>query len=418
MPPVRPDDPTRFGAFAILRAVLGRRETLDSALHALPAMDARDRAAAHRLAASALRHAGTLDEVLAPHVRKAPPAGVKYILYIGAAGLLFLDTPAHAAVGTSVALARAAGFAPFAGMVNAVLRRVADGGVAVLGELDMPRLDTPAWAWASWGADARAIATAHAQEAPLDVSAKPGVVMAADLLATGSWRFPAGTPVTTLPGFDEGDIWVQDAAAALPARLLDVRPGERVLDLCAAPGGKTAQLAAAGAVVTAVERDPARMAVLRENLARCDVCRGRRADLAAGAAIRGHIAGRAMQRHRHDSQAPGPAAPAPPGGCGGADGSTGRAVGRGGADVGAGWATDLCGVFAAAGRGRRPRDSGDQAARCAPDTVEPAGASQRGDTGRRRDHPSGAGAGNGRVFHRPAGCRADAGSWVVFLIHA
>jgi 16S rRNA (cytosine967-C5)-methyltransferase len=266
--PPRLDDPTRFGAFAILRAVLGRRETLDSALHALPAMDARDRAAAHRLAASALRHAGTLDEVLAPHVRKAPPAGVKYILYIGAAGLLFLDTPAHAAVGTSVALARAAGFAPFAGMVNAVLRRVADGGVAVLGELDMPRLDTPAWAWASWGADARAIAAAHAQEAPLDVSAKPGVVMAADLLATGSWRFPAGTPVTTLPGFDAGDIWVQDAAAALPARLLDVRPGERVLDLCAAPGGKTAQLAAAGAVLTAVERDPARMAVLRENLAR------------------------------------------------------------------------------------------------------------------------------------------------------
>jgi 16S rRNA (cytosine967-C5)-methyltransferase len=261
-------DPTRHGAWLLLRAVLGRRETLDAALDALPAMDARDRAAAHRLAASCLRHAGTLESVLEPHVRKAPPAGVKYCLYIGAAGLLFLDAPAHAAVGTAVALARAAGFPAFAGLVNAVLRRVAEGGVAVLDELDMPRLDTPAWAWASWGANARAIATAHAQEAPLDISAKPGIEMPGEPLPTGTWRLPAGTPVTELPGFAAGDFWVQDMAAALPARLLDVQPGEAVLDLCAAPGGKTAQLAAAGAVVTAVERDPSRLAVLRENLAR------------------------------------------------------------------------------------------------------------------------------------------------------
>jgi 16S rRNA (cytosine967-C5)-methyltransferase len=261
-------DPTRHGAWLLLRAVLGRRETLDAALDGLPEMDARDKAAAHRLAASCLRHAGTLDSVLEPHVRKAPPAGVKYCLYIGAAGLLFLGAPAHAAVGTAVALARAAGFPAFAGLVNAVLRRVAAQGGAVLDELDMPRLDTPAWAWASWGANARAIATAHADEAPLDVSTKPGVTMPGERLATGSWRFPAGTSVTDLPGFAAGDFWVQDAAAALPARLLDVRPGEPVLDLCAAPGGKTAQLAAAGAVVTAVERDPARLGTLRENLAR------------------------------------------------------------------------------------------------------------------------------------------------------
>jgi 16S rRNA (cytosine967-C5)-methyltransferase len=87
-------------------------------------------------------------------------------------------------------------------------------------------------------------------------------------LPTGSVRFPAGTRVTDLPGFDSGEFWVQDAAAALPARLLDARANERVADLCAAPGGKTAQLAMAGATVVAVERDPVRMARLQENLRR------------------------------------------------------------------------------------------------------------------------------------------------------
>jgi 16S rRNA (cytosine967-C5)-methyltransferase len=154
--------------------------------------------------------------------------------------------------------------------VNAVLRRVAAAGPAALATIDGPRLDTPAWLWASWGEDARAIAEAHQHEAPLDLSCRPGTPPPGDgiVLLTGSVRLPAGTRVADLPGFAEGDFWVQDAAAALPARLLDVRPGEHVADLCAAPGGKTAQLAAAGARVTAVDRDPARLARLRENLAR------------------------------------------------------------------------------------------------------------------------------------------------------
>jgi 16S rRNA (cytosine967-C5)-methyltransferase len=99
---------------------------------------------------------------------------------------------------------------------------------------------------------------------------RPEAVVPPDgaMLPTGSVRFPAGTRVTELPGFDRGEFWVQDAAAALPAQLLAVQPGERVAELCAAPGGKTAQLVAAGASVVAVERDPMRLALLRENLRR------------------------------------------------------------------------------------------------------------------------------------------------------
>ena len=263
-------DPTRALAFALLDAVLDKHRSLEDALDKLPPADPRDRAAAHRLAAAVLRRAGTLDAVLEPRLAKAPPAPVRIVLLIGAAGLLFLGTPAHAAVGTAVDLARAQKLTPFAGMVNAVLRRVADQGPALLAQLDSPRLDTPAWLWAAWGDDARAIATAHQHEAPLDLTLRPGATPppGGTLLPTGSVRFPAGTRVADLPGFEAGDFWVQDAAAALPALLLAVRPGERVADLCAAPGGKTAQLAAAGAQVTAVERDATRLLRLRENLAR------------------------------------------------------------------------------------------------------------------------------------------------------
>jgi 16S rRNA (cytosine967-C5)-methyltransferase len=269
MPASRPD-PTRNAAFDLLSAVFDRRRPLEEALDALPAMEGRDRAAAHRLAATVLRRAGTLDAVLEPFLAKSPPAPVRQVLRIGAAGLLLLGTPAHAAVATAVALARARGLAPFAGLVNAVLRRVGEAGPAALVELDGPRLDTPGWLWSAWGSDARAIATAHQNEAPLDLTLRPGapVPVGGEMLSTGSIRLPAGTRVTELAGYSGGEFWVQDAAAALPARLLAARTGERVADLCAAPGGKTAQLASAGARVIAVERDPARLGRLRENLSR------------------------------------------------------------------------------------------------------------------------------------------------------
>ena len=263
-------DPTRDAAFALLDAVLERHRPLEEALETLPPLDARDRAAAHRLAAAILRRLGSLDAALEPYLAKAPPPPVRQVLRLGAAGLLLLGTPAHAAVATAVALARARGLAPFAALVNAVLRRLATAGPAALAELDGPRLDTPPWLWSAWGVAARAIAEAHQREAPLDLTVAPGATAPPGglHLPTGSWRYPPGTRVTELAGFAAGGFWVQDAAAALPACLLAPRPGERVLDLCAAPGGKTAQLAAAGAEVTAVERDPARLARLRDNLAR------------------------------------------------------------------------------------------------------------------------------------------------------
>lgn len=269
-PPAATPDPAREVALGLLSAVLDHRRTLEEALDLAPAAEPRDRAAAHRLAAAVLRHRGTLDTAIEPYLRREPPQAVRHILRLGAAGVLLLGTPPHAAVTTSVALARTHGLGPFTGLINAVLRRLAEQGSAALQGLDSPRLDTPAWLWSSWGPDARRIAEAHAQEPPLDLSLRPGTEPppGSDVLPTGSVRCAPGTRVVDLPGFAEGAFWVQDAAAALPATLLHVRPGEHVADLCAAPGGKTAQLCLAGAHVTAVDRDGARLARLRSNLAR------------------------------------------------------------------------------------------------------------------------------------------------------
>nr|WP_328734135.1 RsmB/NOP family class I SAM-dependent RNA methyltransferase [Falsiroseomonas selenitidurans] len=272
-----PPPGTRSAALALLAAVFDRHRPLEEALDQLPAaLDPRDRAAAHRLAAAVLRHAGSLDAVLEPHLRRQPPPVVRAALRMGAAELLHLGTPAHAAVDATVAVVPR----PFAGLVNAVLRKVATEGAAALAALDAERLDTPPWLWSAWhaayGPAVRGIARAHRLPVPLDITLAPGATPpeGAEQLPTGSWRLPEGTRVTDLPGFAEGAFWVQDAAAALPARLLGVRPGERVADLCAAPGGKTAQLAAAGGIVTAVEREPKRAARLRENLARLHLAVG------------------------------------------------------------------------------------------------------------------------------------------------
>ncbi len=273
--PSPPQDPTRDIAFDILVSVLDRGGRLEEALDQAPVtVPARDRGAAHRLAAMVLRRLGTLEAVLEPLLARAPPPPVRLALLLGAAQLLFLHTPAHAAVGTAVDLVRRRRLAPFAGLVNAVLRRIAGAGERALDGLDQARLDVPAWLWASWGAEAREIAEAIRQEAPLDLTLRHDVMLPGGVpdggavLPTGTLRLPAGTRVADLPGYEQGAFWVQDVAASLPVRLLAPQPGERIADLCAAPGGKTAQLAAAGAQVTALDRDAARLERLRGNLGR------------------------------------------------------------------------------------------------------------------------------------------------------
>ena len=263
-------DNTRLYAYLLLTQVLQRHRSLDEALNGLPPGEPRDRAAGHRIAATVLRRLASLDAVLEPFLNRAPPEEVRNILRIGAASLLLLETPAHAAVGTCVDLARSQKFDPFTGLVNAVLRKVAAQGAASLAGLDGPRLDTPGWLWAAYGKNARAIAEGETQEAAIDLSLKPGAAMPEGgvLLPGGSVRLPAGTKITELAGFAAGDFWVQDAAAALPARLLAAQAGELVADLCAAPGGKTAQLVCSGAEVVAVEKSAQRAVRLRENFAR------------------------------------------------------------------------------------------------------------------------------------------------------
>ena len=269
----------------MVEGVLRRRRALDELLDAtseLAVLEERDRALARALVATVLRRLGTLRHLLWPLLERGlPPQAprVETALLVGAAQILFLDVPDHAAVDLSVRLAQSDRYAArFAGLVNAVLRRVARDGKASLAALDMPALDTPDWLLARWtatyGAEtAHAIAAANGNEPALDLTVKSdpefwAARLNGRVLPTGTVRTVAHGAVTALPGFAEGAWWVQDAAAALPARLLGEVRGRRVADLCAAPGGKTAQLAAAGALVAAVDRAPARMKRLAENLAR------------------------------------------------------------------------------------------------------------------------------------------------------
>jgi 16S rRNA (cytosine967-C5)-methyltransferase len=284
-PDVAPGLAVRTIAADVVESVLRRRRPLDGALddaHALATLEDRDRALVRALVGVVLRQLGTLRHLLAGLLERGLPdqaPRVETALLIGAAQILFLDVPDHAAVDLAVRLAQSDRHAArFAALINAVLRRVTREGRARLAALDLPTCNTPDWLMARWrdayGAEtAHAIAAANGREPGLDVTVKGDAEFwAAELdgrlLPTGSVRRIASGAVTALPGFDAGAWWIQDAAAALPARLLgDVR-GRRVADLCAAPGGKTAQLAAAGGAVTAVDRAPARLQRLKDNLAR------------------------------------------------------------------------------------------------------------------------------------------------------
>jgi len=282
---------SRRVAIEILEGVLRRRRPLDEQLdgpqahRGLALLSDRDRALVRKLLGTALRRLGSLRTLLESALDRGLPADaprLDAVLLIGAAQILWLEVPDHAAVDLAVRLVQAdRRSARYAGLVNAVLRRLARDGAGMLAGLDVIALDTPAWLMTRWtrhygASTARAIAAMHAIEPALDLSVKTDVATWAArldgrVLPTGTVRTLAPGRITAMPGYAEGAWWVQDAAAALPARLLDDVRGRRIVDLCAAPGGKTAQLTALGAHVTAVDRAPARLARLRENLARLDL---------------------------------------------------------------------------------------------------------------------------------------------------
>jgi len=272
--------PARRAALAIVSGVLRHRRPLDAQLEILKGLSARDAGFARALASQTLRHLGLLDAVLRKFIDK-PLAPHKVgqaseILLLGACELLVLKVAAHAAVDAGNQLAvkdsKAVHFKP---LINAVLRRVSREGEAVLAKLDAPRLSTPDWLWTRWIAQygeeaARAIANAHLHQAPIDIVLKHADAPApeGESLFGQVRRLSGEGRVEDRAGFAEGGWWVQDAAASLPVLLLGDVTGKMVIDLCAAPGGKTMQLAARGAKVTAVEIDGARAARIRENLAR------------------------------------------------------------------------------------------------------------------------------------------------------
>jgi 16S rRNA (cytosine967-C5)-methyltransferase len=280
----KPGQSARKAALTLIEGVVLRRQTLGDqmAAGALADLPPEDRARAGRLAGAVLRNLGRADAVLKPHLRKSPPATVRAILQLGTVEMLAEGAAPHAVVNACVDLVRQGGTKAetFAGLANAVLRRVSE---TPPGEWEaLPPQQLPGWLrgrlMAAYGkVNVMAMEAAHARGAPVDLTPKDSDAAAlADrvsgvALPTGSVRLAGHVHVSDLPGFATGDWWVQDAAAALAARVLRARPGERVLDLCAAPGGKTLQLAAAGADVTALDVSADRMARLAENLSRCSL---------------------------------------------------------------------------------------------------------------------------------------------------
>jgi 16S rRNA (cytosine967-C5)-methyltransferase len=286
-PTIRPTIPgARAAALDILGAVLSDRRPLDEVLAGhgdLFRLEARDRAFARLLVATTLRRLGQIDAVIEHCLERplGPKAGrIRDILRLGICQLVFLGTRPHAAVDGAVSLVGLN--RPFKGLVNAVLRRIAREGDGLIAGHDAARLNTPDWLWRAWTAaygevTTRAIAEAHLDAPALDFTVKAEAAdkatdwatrLDAQVLPGGSLRRPLGGTIEDLDGYNEGAWWVQDAAAAMPARLLGEVAGKTVIDLCAAPGGKTAQLAAAGANVVAVDRDRGRLARLTANLAR------------------------------------------------------------------------------------------------------------------------------------------------------
>lgn len=275
--------PARSVAFDLVRGVLARRHALDEALAAhdgFRRLPGRDRGFARLISATVLRRCGQIDALIDACLEKPLPRqadAVRDIMRLAVAELVFLGVQAHAAVDSAVTQVESRGHGKFKGLVNAVLRRISREGTDRLSSLP-DRLNFPEWMIAGWvdgfgEAVADQIASASLKEPPLDISVTADTAewakkLDAVILPTGSLRRGFDGLITELPGFEEGAWWVQDAAAAIPARLLGDVSGLDVFDICAAPGGKTAQLAALGARVTAVDRSEKRLRRLMRNIER------------------------------------------------------------------------------------------------------------------------------------------------------
>lgn len=263
----------RAAALGLLSVIMEEGQTMAEALAApngpLAKTAPQDRARAQRLALQVIRLMEPVDRMLEPHLRKSPPLAVMNILRL-AVTELHEGAAAHGVVNAAVELARKGGkrTLPMAGLINAVLRKVPEGA-----PLPGPAQRMPRWLRQplvhAYGRDVTSAIEAVQAKAPaIDITLRGATIPNGDLLPTGSLRLTEPGQVSTLPGFATGDWWVQDAAAAMAAPLLGAQPGEAVLDLCAAPGGKCLQLAATGAKVTALDISAPRMERLHENLTR------------------------------------------------------------------------------------------------------------------------------------------------------
>lgn len=265
-----PGFPARKGALKLLDAVLRRGETLDQAANnALQGIvSGPDRALARALAGEALRWLVDLDALIDSATKQALPDDAKprMALRLMLAGWLRLETPPHAVIATGLEL------------LSGGPRRLAHGVFSALVRQDVklpPAPTLPGAAVGRWGDRAAAIAVGLPVPPPLDLTLRDPAGSASWVerlggisLMTGHIRLPRGTAVENLEGFNEGVWWVQDLAASLPARLLGAGAGRRVLDLCAAPGGKTMQLASAGWQVTAIDSSARRLERMQANLDR------------------------------------------------------------------------------------------------------------------------------------------------------
>lgn len=283
---------TRMASAAMIAHVIDDHVPLDrltgsTGFDIWTSLDTRDQNLARAIAVTALRNRGVIEAILGFLLDRPLPKRARHLahsLHAAAAQILFMDIPARAAVDLCVtALSRDTGSKRFTGLANALLRRITAEKDALLAKPVPPQAYFPQWLAkalrSDYGRDAVArIAGAVSQEPALDLTLNPTIgmdlrsrivdVLEAVVLPTGSLRVRTAAPVTDLPFYDEGHWWVQDAASALPARMLGNVDGLEIADLCAAPGGKTAQLAAGGARVTAVDISAQRMKRLEENLLR------------------------------------------------------------------------------------------------------------------------------------------------------